>query len=132
MKKEKSKKKNRLNKKNKMSIFLYVLSTLFLAYTVFATYDTYNYVNQLVSYGNIDMSTQMPEVISYYVSTLAPFIFYTVVTWSMGYIINKINCISNHLMPVNIGADVVEETNTVEEVNESSTIENKEKEKEKK
>lgn len=122
MKKEKSKKKNRLSKKNKMSIFLYMLSTLFLAYTVFATYDTYNYVNQLVSYGNIDMSTQMPEVISYYVSTLAPFIFYTVVTWSMGYIINKINCISNHLMPTNIATDVIKEVNTVEEINKSSTV----------
>ena len=131
MKKEKSKKKNKSNKKSKMSIFLYVLALLFLAYTAFSAYDAYNYVNQLVSYGNIDMSTQMMEVISYYVNILAPFVFYTVVTWSMGYIISKINYISNHLIPVNTEIDVVkeanivEETNVIEETNESSIVEDK-------
>lgn len=125
MKKEKSKKKNKSNKKSKISIFLYLLAVLFLAYTVFSAYDAYNYVNQLVSYGNIDMSTQMMEVISYYVNILAPFVFYTVVTWSMGYIISKINRISNHLIPVNTKIDAVEETSIVEETNESSIVEDK-------
>lgn len=128
--KNKTKKtKNPLMKKSKVSICLYILAILSLGYTSYAIYDTHNYVNQLVSYGSIDLSTQMSEVISYYVSTSAPFLFYSIVFASIGYLTNKVNVIYKHLIPVNTELATVEnkdeakveETNT--EVKESNTEE---------
>lgn len=120
MKKEKSKKK-KLNKTSKMSIFLYLTAILFFGYSIYSIYDTYNYVNQLISYGSIDMTTQLGDVVSYYIGTSAPFLFYAIVTWSVGYIVNKVNCISSYLMPVNT------KENVVEEIKESPVVEDKEK-----
>lgn len=113
MKKNNSKKRSKLNKKSKASIFLYLIAILFLGYTAYSVYDTYNYVNQLVSYGSIDITTQMSEVISYYVSTSAPFAFYALVSWAMGYVISKINIIINHLIPTSneVETDISEEEN---------------------
>lgn len=88
-------KNNKKKKRSKSSIFLYIASILFLGYMCFNIYDTYKYIGELISYGSIDPSTQIKEIISYYVGTCSPYAFYSITTWALGLILSNITEIKN-------------------------------------
>ncbi|MBQ3420960.1 MAG: hypothetical protein IJH34_04705 [Romboutsia sp.] len=89
--------KNKTNKKNVLSIVLYVVAAILAIYSVYKIYDTYNYVNALVAYGSVDPSTQMADIVNYYISAVSTYAFYAIVVWALGYIISKLNTLTNAL-----------------------------------
>lgn len=99
-------KKNKI-KKSKASILLYIFAIISLVCTALSVYDTYNYINQLASYGSINMSTQILEIINYYITTSSQFVFYTVIFASIGHLINKVTVVKN-LIQSNLELTVVE------------------------
>ena len=83
-----------MGKKNKIAtlpIVLYVVAAIIAAYSIFTIYTSYTYISSLVTAGTIVIKDQLADVISYYVSTSMPYIFYAIVIWAIGYIINKLN-----------------------------------------
>ena len=89
--------KNKTNKKNVLSIVLYVVAAILSIYSVYKIYDTYNYVNALVAYGSVDPSTQMADIVNHYISAVSTYAFYAIVVWALGYIISKLNTLTNAL-----------------------------------
>lgn len=81
----------RSNKTGVLPIVLYVVAAIIAAYSIFTIYTSYTYISSLVTAGSIVISEQLSDVISYYVSTSMPYIFYAIVVWAIGYIINKLN-----------------------------------------
>lgn len=83
-----------MGKKNKIAtlpIVLYVVAAIIAAYSIFTIYTSYTYISSLVTAGTIVIKDQLSDVISYYVSASMPYIFYAIVIWAIGYIINKLN-----------------------------------------
>ena len=79
------------NKTAILPIVLYVVAAIIAAYSIFTIYSSYTYISSLVTAGTIVIKDQLADVISYYVSTSMPYIFYAIVIWAIGYIINKLN-----------------------------------------
>lgn len=119
---------NNSNKKirNPISIVLYVVSALFGIYTILTMYNSYTYITTLTAQGLV-ISEELLNVISYFVENSAPYIFYAIATWAMGYSINKLNFIANNIVIENnvdsIEDIVIEETSEVMPVEEVQTIE---------
>lgn len=119
---------NNSNKKirNPISIVLYVVSALFGIYTILTMYNSYSYITTLTAQGLV-ISEELLNVISYFVENSAPYIFYAIVTWAIGYSINKLNFIANNIVIENnvdsIEDIVIEETSEVMPVEEVQTIE---------
>ena len=93
-----------MKKNNKIAILpivLYVVAAIIAAYSIFTIYSSYTYISSLVTAGTIVIKDQLADVISYYVSTSMPYIFYAIVIWAIGYIINKLN----HLRPSTINRE---------------------------
>lgn len=85
------------DKKSASSIFLYILSLMFLGYMCFNIYETNNYISELIAYGSIDPSSQLNDIISYYMGTCSPYAFYAVTTWALGVLSDKLTKIQNNL-----------------------------------
>jgi len=119
---------NNSNKKirNPISIVLYVVSALFGIYTILTMYNSYSYITTLTAQGLV-ISEELLNVISYFIENSAPYIFYAIATWAMGYYINKLNFIANNIVIENnvdsIEDIVIEETSEVMPVEEVQTIE---------
>ena len=119
---------NNSNKKirNPISIVLYVVSDLFGIYTILTIYNSYSYITTLTAQGLV-ISEELLNVISYFIENSAPYIFYAIATWAMGYSINKLNFIANKIVIENnvdsIEDIVIEETSEVMPVEEVQTIE---------
>ena len=119
---------NNSNKKirNPISIVLYVVSALFGIYTILTMYNSYSYITTLTAQGLV-ISEELLNVISYFVENSAPYIFYAIAIWAMGYSINKLNFIANNIVIENnvdsIEDIVIEETSEVMPVEEVQTIE---------
>ncbi len=79
------------NKKAIIPIVLYVVAALIAVYSIFTIYTSHTYISSLVAAGSIVIKDQMKDVISYYVSTSMPYVFYAIVVWAIGYIINRLN-----------------------------------------
>lgn len=103
MEKEKTKKRINFNLKkiSKLAIFLYFIAILFLGYTGFTIYNSYNYISELVAYGSIDMSSQMMDVVNYYITASAPYAFYAIVAWVLGFIVNKVKFFTDYINTLN-------------------------------
>lgn len=86
-------KKNNRNSKKPVVIALYVVSILFGIYTIFTMYNSYTYISGLVSQG-LSISEELLNVIEYFVGNSSPYIFYAIATWGIGYIVNRLNFIS--------------------------------------
>lgn len=119
---------NNSNKKikNPISIALYIVSALFGIYTILTMYNSYSYITTLTAQGLV-ISEELLNVISYFIENSAPYIFYAIATWAMGYSINKLNFIANNIVIENnvdsIEDIVIEETSEVMPVEEVQTIE---------
>lgn len=88
----------KLNKKAIIPIVLYVVAAIIAIYSIFTIYTSYTYISTLVTAGSIVIKDQLTDVINYYVSTSMPYIFYALVVWAIGYIINKLNNLSNNVI----------------------------------
>lgn len=110
--------------KNKISIVLYVVSILVGIYTIFTVYNSYTYISSLVASGLV-ISEELSNVISYYVQASSPYLFYTIVIWAIGYIINKLDTISYEIKTAN-SKDVEEDFIIVEEEAIIENIDNEE------
>ena len=100
--------------KNKISIVLYVVSVLVGIYTLFTVYTSYTYISGLVANGLV-ISDELSNVISYYVQASSPYLFYTIVIWAIGYIINKLDTISYEIKTSN-NTEIEEDFIITEEV----------------
>ena len=119
---------NNSNKKNRnpISIALYIVSALFGIYTILTMYNSYSYITTLTAQGLV-ISEELLNVISYFIENSAPYIFYAIATWAMGYSINKLNFIANNIV-IQDNVDsiediVIEEASEVMPVEEVQTIE---------
>lgn len=97
----------KINKRTILPVVLYVVAAITALYSIFTIYTTYNYISTLVTSGNIVIKDQLSEVISYYVNTSMPYVFYALVIWAIGYIINKLNNLSPSI--INKGNNEIEE-----------------------
>ena len=119
---------NNSNKKikNPISIALYIVSALFGIYTILTMYNSYSYITTLTAQGLV-ISEELLNVISYFIENSAPYIFYAIATWAMGYSINKLNFIANNIVIENnvdsIEDIVIEEADEVMPGEEVQTIE---------
>lgn len=100
--------------KNKISIVLYVVSVIVGIYTLFTVYTSYTYISGLVANGLV-ISDELSNVISYYVQASSPYLFYTIVIWAIGYIINKLDTISYEIKTSN-NTEIEEDFIITEEV----------------
>ena len=108
------------NKSNIIPIILYVLAGILAVYSIYKIYDTYKYVQALVAYGSIDPTTQMTDIVNYYISAVSTYMFYAIVVWGIGYIISKLNTLTNALVSTTETVEVVSED--VENADEIITI----------
>ena len=76
---------------NLISKVLYVISIIILAYTLLTIYNSHVYILSLVASGKIVVSKSILVVITYYINSSLPYAFYSIATFSMGYIINELN-----------------------------------------
>ena len=84
----------KINKKAILPILLYVVAAIIAIYSIFTIYTSYTYIFSLATAGSIVIKDQLADVISYYVSASIPYVFYAIVVWAIGYIINKLNSLS--------------------------------------
>lgn len=83
-------KKGNKQRKNPIIFVLYAMAIIFGIYTIYSVYNSYVYISGLVSQGLV-ISDELSSVITYYVGTSSPYLFYTIVIASMGYAIDKLN-----------------------------------------
>ena len=76
---------------NLISKVLYVISIIILVYTLLTIYNSHVYILSLVASGKIVVSKSILVVITYYINSSLPYAFYSIATFSMGYIINELN-----------------------------------------
>ena len=81
-----------VKKAPKITIILYSCAILMSLCTMFMIYKSNAYISGLVEQG-FDPSKETVEVVNYYLSTVIPFVFYTISSFSLGYIIKKVNYI---------------------------------------
>lgn len=89
-----------------LSMVLYVVAILIAAYSIFTIYTSYTYISELVEAGSVVISEQLSDVVSYYVSTSMPYVFYAIAVWAIGYFVNKTNQILKYLKPQNVETKV--------------------------
>lgn len=76
---------------NLISKVLYVISIIILAYTLLTIYNSHVYILSLVASSRIVVSKNILTVTTYYINSSLPYAFYSIATFSMGYIINELN-----------------------------------------
>ena len=76
---------------NLISKVLYVISIIILVYTLLTIYNSHVYISSLVASNRIVVSESILMVITYYINSSLPYAFYSIATFSMGYIINELN-----------------------------------------
>lgn len=81
-----------IKKAPKMTIVLYLCATLMTLCTMFIIYKSNTYISSLVAQG-FEPSKELGEVINYYLSMVTPYVFYTICLFSLGYIVQKIDCV---------------------------------------
>ena len=72
---------------NLISKVLYVISIIILVYTLLTIYNSHVYISSLVASNRIVVSESILMVITYYINSSLPYAFYSIATFSMGYII---------------------------------------------
>lgn len=88
----------KISKKAILPIVLYVVAAIIAIYSIFTIYTSYTYISSLVTAGSIVIKDQLVDVISYYVSASTPYVFYAIVVWAIGYIINKLNSLTSSII----------------------------------
>lgn len=108
--------KHRKQNKNFIVVVLYVISFITALYTLVTIYNSYIYISGLVNNKGLVISKQLMDVVSYYINASAPYAFYTIAIWGIGYIIYKLNNLKiyeskseDNLVDENINLEVAEQ-----------------------
>lgn len=83
-------KKGSQQKVSKVALGLYVVSLLMLGITGYYVYICYTYVASIVEQGFV-ISENLIDTISYYLSSIVPYAFYTICLGALGYVIQKVD-----------------------------------------
>lgn len=78
-------KKSNQQKFSKVAVGLYILSFFMLVMTGYSIYTCYVYVASIVEQGFV-ISENLNDTISYYLSTVTPYAFYTICLGTMAYL----------------------------------------------
>ena len=81
-------KKSNQQKFSKIAVGLYILSFFMLVMTGYSIYTCYVYVASIVEQGFV-ISENLNDTISYYLSTVTPYAFYTICLGTMAYIVQQ-------------------------------------------
>lgn len=99
-------KKTKSKKVSKASIILYAVATVMLGVTIYYAYTCYAYVASIVEEGFV-ISENLTDTINYYLSTLTPYVFYTICLAAIRYMIQQMKKILS-LQAVNVEETVDE------------------------
>lgn len=83
----------RLKKRNKTPKATLILNTIAMIMGIFAIFNIYKshmYVSSLIEKG-FDPSSEVAEVINYYLTTVTPYVFYGICLVALGYLIKKVD-----------------------------------------
>ncbi|MGL4449831.1 MAG: hypothetical protein ACRCTZ_01400 [Sarcina sp.] len=75
-------------KKRSFKIMLYIAGVIMGLSTILILYKSNIYIYGLKKEG-LDIAKEFIDVVNYYISTLAPFIFYTIVLFTLGYLVGN-------------------------------------------
>jgi len=81
-------KRTKSKKVSKVAVILYALATVMLGITIYYAYTCYAYVASIVEQGFV-ISENLTDTINYYLSTLTPYVFYTICLVAIGYILQQ-------------------------------------------
>lgn len=110
-------KKKDTKKKSLISIVFYVLSAIMAVCLLITVYKAHTYVGSLVQQGLV-IGDQLFNVVTYYMEAVIPYLFYTIITFGIGYIINKLDNRTNETTEV---PEVIEVSNEIQEGSEEKT-----------
>lgn len=83
--------KNHNQSKNIKCIILYSIGFVTALFTLLTIYNSYTYISDLVENKGLVINEQLINVIMYYMNASMPYVFYTIVIWSIGYIIYRLD-----------------------------------------
>ncbi len=112
------------NKKSKNPVVLafYTISILLGIYTIFTIYTSYIYISSLGSQGLV-IKDELQSVINYFGTASLPFLFYSIATFAIGYIIDKLNYITNDMKKYSSEEIITEENEEIsEDIKEEAII----------
>lgn len=72
-------------------IILYGISLILAIYTLFTMYKSYIYIASIVESKGLAINEQLVNIITFYMNASMPYIFYTISTWGIGYIIYRLD-----------------------------------------
>lgn len=78
-----------VKKAPKVTVILNITAIVMGLFAIFNIYTSYMYISSLTLKG-FDPSSQVAEVINYYLSSVTPYVFYGITLAALGYIIKKI------------------------------------------
>lgn len=112
--------KNKNSKQNqkvsKVSILLYVLAVVMFVVALYNVYTCYQYVTSIVEQGFV-VSESLEDVINYYLSNVSPYAFYAICLWGLGYMIQKVTYLVDHIqlsLVANGEEEIITEVKAVE------------------
>lgn len=103
-------------------IVFYVMAVIMGIYTIFTTYTSIAYIASMVSTQGLKVTDELSSVLGYIAAASIPSIFYTIVTFGMGYIIDKLDKISNKEEIIN-EVDIVNGNEEVDAIDENNEVE---------
>lgn len=102
-------------KVSKLAIVFYVFAGLSLIYACYSLYISYDYIASLVKQGSITWGSGLHDIIKYFTSNSAPYVFYTLALGFFGYASNFM-AVSRNLEVEQ--EEVAQEEQDIKEVNE--------------
>ena len=97
-------KKTKSKKVSKAAVTLYAIATVMLGITIYYAYSCYAYVTSIAEQGFV-ISENLTDTINYYLSTLTPYVFYTICLVAIGYILQQVKKILS-LQSVNVEEEI--------------------------
>lgn len=82
--------KTEVKKRNKASLALYIVAVLFGIYAIFSLINSTLYISNLISTQYITVSESLTDIIVYFVTNSAPYIFYAAALGGIGYLVEKV------------------------------------------
>ncbi|MEG1433529.1 MULTISPECIES: hypothetical protein [Eubacterium] len=73
---------------NWIPVVLYVFAVIFGLYAIYALVNTSQYIGQMLASGYITMADSFTDIIAYFVTNVAVYVFYTLVLGSFGYVVD--------------------------------------------
>ena len=73
---------------NWIPVVLYVFAIIFGLYAIYALVNTSQYIGQMLASGYITMADSFTDIIAYFVTNVAVYVFYTLVLGTFGYVVD--------------------------------------------